>query len=68
MEFTLKIMGSASAMPVVGRNQSAQVLDVHGRLFLLDSGDIYLNPLMFWICLMKLSMELSLFVNSTWRY
>lgn len=39
MEFTLKIMGSASAMPVVGRNQSAQVLDVHGRLFLLDSGE-----------------------------
>lgn len=39
MEFTLKIMGSASAMPVVGRNQSAQVLDVHGRFFLLDSGE-----------------------------
>ncbi|MBO4761052.1 MAG: ribonuclease Z [Bacteroidales bacterium] len=39
MEFTLKIMGSASAMPVVGRNQSAQVLDVHGRFFLLDCGE-----------------------------
>lgn len=32
-------MGSASAMPVVGRNQSAQVLDVHGRFFLLDCGE-----------------------------
>ena len=35
----MKIMGSASAMPVVGRNQSAQVLDVHGRFFLLDCGE-----------------------------
>lgn len=39
MDFTLKIMGTASAMPVIGRNQSAQVLSVHGRLFLIDCGE-----------------------------
>ncbi len=39
MDFTLKIMGSASAKPVVDRNQSAQVLSVHGRLFLIDAGE-----------------------------
>lgn len=32
-------MGSASAKPVVDRNQSAQVLNVHGRLFLIDAGE-----------------------------
>ncbi|MBQ3814205.1 MAG: ribonuclease Z [Bacteroidales bacterium] len=32
-------MGTASAMPVRGRNQSAQALQVHGRLFLLDCGE-----------------------------
>ena len=39
MNFTLKIMGTASAMPVVGRFQSAHVLDVHGRSFLIDCGE-----------------------------
>lgn len=39
MEFTLKIMGSASAKPIVGRNQSAQALYVQGRLFLVDCGE-----------------------------
>ena len=39
MNFTLKIMGTASAMPVVGRFQSAHVLEVHGRSFLIDSGE-----------------------------
>ncbi|MCI1640865.1 MAG: ribonuclease Z [Bacteroidales bacterium] len=39
MKFTLKVMGTASAMPVTGRFQSAQVLDVHGRLFLIDCGE-----------------------------
>ena len=39
MNFTLKIMGTASAMPISDRNPSAQVLDVHGRLFLLDCGE-----------------------------
>lgn len=37
--FTLKIMGTASAVPVIGRYQSAHVLDVHGRLFLIDCGE-----------------------------
>ncbi|MBO6082580.1 MAG: ribonuclease Z [Bacteroidales bacterium] len=39
MNFTLKIMGTASAMPVVERFQSAHVLDVHGRSFLIDCGE-----------------------------
>lgn len=33
------MLGTASAMPVVGRNQSAQVLSVHERLFLIDCGE-----------------------------
>lgn len=32
-------MGSASAKPITDRNQSAQVLNVHGRLFLIDCGE-----------------------------
>lgn len=32
-------MGTASAMPVSDRNQSAQVLRVRGRLFLIDCGE-----------------------------
>ena len=39
MNFTLTIMGTASAMPISDRNPSAQVLSVHGRLFLLDCGE-----------------------------
>lgn len=39
MNFTLKIMGTASAMPISDRNPSAQVLAVHGRLFLIDCGE-----------------------------
>ena len=39
MNFTLTIMGTASAMPISDRNPSAQVLAVHGRLFLLDCGE-----------------------------
>ena len=39
MDFTLKIMGSASAKPVIDRFQSAQVLSVHGRSFLIDCGE-----------------------------
>jgi len=39
MEFTLKIMGTASAMPVPDRKQSAQVLRIHGRSFLIDCGE-----------------------------
>ena len=39
MDFQLKIMGSASARPVIDRFQSAQVLTVHGRSFLIDCGE-----------------------------
>ena len=39
MDFTLKIMGSASAKPVIDRFQSAQVLSVRGRSFLIDCGE-----------------------------
>ncbi|MBR1490850.1 MAG: ribonuclease Z [Bacteroidales bacterium] len=33
------MLGTASAMPVATRNQSAQALQVHGRLFLMDAGE-----------------------------
>ena len=33
------MLGTASAMPVVNRNPSAQALQVHGRLFLIDAGE-----------------------------
>jgi len=39
MNFKLTIMGTASAMPISDRNPSAQMLDVHGRLFLIDCGE-----------------------------
>ena len=39
MNFTLKIMGTASAMPISDRNPSAQVLEVQGRFFLIDCGE-----------------------------
>ena len=39
MEFTLTILGSASALPFSDRNPSAQALSVHGRLFLIDCGE-----------------------------
>lgn len=39
MDFNLRILGTASAMPVSGKFQSAQALNVHGRLFLIDCGD-----------------------------
>ena len=39
MNFTLKILGTASAMPISDRNPSAQMLQVHGRLFLLDCAE-----------------------------
>ena len=45
MNFTLKIMGTASARPVVGRFQSAHVLEVHGRSFLIDCGEGVQNRL-----------------------
>ena len=39
MNFTLNILGTASALPTVSRYPSAQVLDVRGRLFLIDCGE-----------------------------
>jgi len=39
VNFTLTILGSASALPFSDRNPSAQALSVHGRLFLLDCGE-----------------------------
>ena len=33
------MLGTASAMPVESLNQSAQALQVHGRLFLVDAGE-----------------------------
>ena len=39
MNFTLRVLGTASAKPVPERHQSAQVLSVHGRLFLIDCGE-----------------------------
>ena len=39
MKFTLKIMGTASAMPISDRNPSAQVLCAEGRFFLIDCGE-----------------------------
>lgn len=39
MNLTLQILGAASAMPVSDMNPSAQALNVHGRLFLIDCGE-----------------------------
>ena len=38
-DFQVRMMGTASAMPVSGKYQSAQVLCVHGRYFLIDCGE-----------------------------
>lgn len=39
MNFTLNVLGTASAKPSANRNSSAQVLDVRGRLFLIDCAE-----------------------------
>jgi len=39
MDFTLTTLGVSSASPMSDRYPSAHVLDVHGRLFLLDCGE-----------------------------
>ncbi len=39
MNFTLNVLGTASALPNTTRYPSAQVLDVHGRLFMIDCGE-----------------------------
>ena len=39
MNFTIKILGTASALPTTQRFPSAQVVDVRGRLFMIDCGE-----------------------------
>ena len=39
MNFTLNVLGTASALPTAERDPSAQVLDVRGRLFMIDCGE-----------------------------
>lgn len=39
MNFTLNVLGTASALPTTKRFPSAQVLDVRGRLFMMDCGE-----------------------------
>ena len=39
MNFDLRILGTASAMPISDKNPSAQALQVQGRLFLIDCGE-----------------------------
>ncbi len=39
MNFTLNVLGTASAKPTANRNPSAQVLEVRGRFFLTDCGE-----------------------------
>ncbi len=39
LEFKLTVLGSGSAMPIPQRYQSAHVLTVHGRSYLIDCGE-----------------------------
>ena len=39
MNFTLNVLGTASALPTTERYPSAQVLNVRGRLFMMDCGE-----------------------------
>ena len=39
MNFPLKVLGTASALPTTERYPSAQVLNVRGRLFMIDCGE-----------------------------
>ena len=39
MNFTLNVLGTASALPTTERYPSAQVLTVRGRLFMIDCGE-----------------------------
>jgi Metal-dependent hydrolases of the beta-lactamase superfamily III len=39
MEFSFTTMGTASALPIAFRYPSAHVLNIHGRLFLIDCGE-----------------------------
>ena len=61
MDFTLRVLGTASARPVPDRFQSAQVLSVHGRLFLIDCGEAVQRQLVrYRVPLMKID---SLFIS-----
>ena len=61
MNFTLRILGTASAMPVVGKYQSAHVLEVHGRSFLIDCGEgVQQQMIRYGIPIMKLD---SIFIS-----
>ncbi|MBP3228276.1 MAG: ribonuclease Z [Bacteroidaceae bacterium] len=39
LPFRLTVIGCGSALPTLRHNASAQVLDVHGRLYLIDCGE-----------------------------
>lgn len=39
MNFTVKILGTASALPTTQRYPSAQIVDIRGRLFMIDCGE-----------------------------
>lgn len=39
MNFSLTTLGTASAKPIVNQHQSAHVVNMHGRLFLIDCGE-----------------------------
>ena len=39
MNFTVHILGTASALPTSSRYPSAQIVDVRGRLFMIDCGE-----------------------------
>jgi ribonuclease Z len=53
--FTVTTLGTASAMPVVNRTQSAQALQVRGRLFLMDAGEgVQAQMVRFHVNMMKL--------------
>ena len=39
MNFTVHILGTASALPTTQRYPSAQIVDVRGRLFMIDCGE-----------------------------
>lgn len=61
MNFTLRVLGTASAKPVPDRFQSAQVLSVHGRLFLIDCGEAVQRQLVrYHVPMMKID---SLFIS-----
>ena len=39
LSFSVTILGSASAKPTAGRHPSAQVVNVHEQLYLVDAGE-----------------------------